>query len=128
MIGGSSLGKDWEFFSSPPRPDRLKGPPSLLSSGTLSQGLKRPWREADHSPPSSAVVENAWSYTSVLSIRLHGVVLSSSTGTVLPLPCSLFKENPWPKERCFHWYEHETEIYRCTFPSTAATAAKNEIW
>jgi hypothetical protein len=24
----------------------------------------RPGREADHSPPSSAVVKNAWSYTS----------------------------------------------------------------
>jgi hypothetical protein len=24
---------DWEFFSSPPRPDRLWGPPSLLSNG-----------------------------------------------------------------------------------------------
>jgi hypothetical protein len=27
-------------------------------------GLKRPGREADHSPPSSAEVKNAWSYTS----------------------------------------------------------------
>jgi hypothetical protein len=29
----SSPGRDWEFFSSPPRPDRLWGPPSLLSNG-----------------------------------------------------------------------------------------------
>jgi hypothetical protein len=27
-------------------------------------GVKRPGREADHSPPSSAEVKNAWSYTS----------------------------------------------------------------
>jgi hypothetical protein len=27
-------------------------------------GVKRPGREADHSPQSSAVVKNAWSYTS----------------------------------------------------------------
>jgi len=27
-------------------------------------GAKRPRREADHSPPSSADVKNAWSYTS----------------------------------------------------------------
>jgi hypothetical protein len=29
-----------------------------------------------HSPPSSANVKNAWSYTSTPPIRLHGVVLS----------------------------------------------------
>jgi hypothetical protein len=32
--------------------------------GTLSLGVKRPGPEADHSPPSSAEVKNAWSYTS----------------------------------------------------------------
>jgi hypothetical protein len=42
----------------------------------LSLGVKRPGREADHSPPSSAKVKNAWSYTSTPPIRLHGVVLS----------------------------------------------------
>jgi hypothetical protein len=38
--------------------------------------VKRPEREADHSPPSSAKVKNAWSYTSTHHIRLHGVVLN----------------------------------------------------
>jgi len=33
MIGGSSSGRGWEFFSSPPRPDRQWVPHSLLSSG-----------------------------------------------------------------------------------------------
>jgi hypothetical protein len=32
--------------------------------GALSLGVKRPEREADNSPPSSAEVKNAWSYTS----------------------------------------------------------------
>jgi hypothetical protein len=32
--------------------------------GGLPLGVKRQWREADHSPPSNAEVENAWSYTS----------------------------------------------------------------
>jgi hypothetical protein len=32
--------------------------------GALSLGVKRPEREADHSPPSSAEVKNAGSYTS----------------------------------------------------------------
>jgi hypothetical protein len=38
-------------------------------------GLKRPEREADHSPPPGAEVKNAWRYTST-PIRRHGVVLS----------------------------------------------------
>jgi len=38
-------------------------------------GLKRPLRKADHSHPSSAEVQNAWSYTST-PLHLHGVVLS----------------------------------------------------
>jgi hypothetical protein len=37
--------------------------------------VKRPEREADHSPPSSAEVKNAWSYTSTPPIRLYGVML-----------------------------------------------------
>jgi hypothetical protein len=32
--------------------------------GILSLGVKWPGREADYSPPSSAEVKNAWSYTS----------------------------------------------------------------
>jgi hypothetical protein len=50
-------------------------PPIQRLPGILSLGLKRPGREADHSPPSSAEVKNAWSYTSTRPIRLHGVVL-----------------------------------------------------
>jgi hypothetical protein len=42
----------------------------------LSLGVKRPGREADHSPPYSSEVKNAWSYTYTPAIRLHGVVLS----------------------------------------------------
>jgi hypothetical protein len=51
-------------------------PPIQWVSGTLSLGVKRPGREPDHSPPSSAEVKNACSYTSIDPIRLHGVVLS----------------------------------------------------
>jgi hypothetical protein len=51
-------------------------PPTQWVPGTLSLGVKRPGREADHSPPTSSEVKNAWSYTSTPSIRLHGVVLS----------------------------------------------------
>jgi hypothetical protein len=51
-------------------------PPIQGVPGALSLGVKRPVREADHSPPSSAEVKNAWSYTSTPSVRLHVVVLS----------------------------------------------------
>jgi hypothetical protein len=44
--------------------------------GALSLEAKQPGREADQSPPSSAEIRNAWSYTSIPSIRFHGLVLS----------------------------------------------------
>jgi hypothetical protein len=47
-----------------------------MGTGGSFPGVKRPGRRADHSPPSSAEVKNAWSYTSTHPIRLHGVVLS----------------------------------------------------
>jgi hypothetical protein len=39
-------------------------PPLQWVAGALSLGVKRPGRETDHSPPSTAEVKNAWSYTS----------------------------------------------------------------
>jgi hypothetical protein len=51
-------------------------PPIQWVLGVLSLGVKRPGREADHSPPSSAEVNNACNYTSTPPIRLNGVVLS----------------------------------------------------
>jgi hypothetical protein len=61
------------FFSTPQRPDRLWSPPSLLSNGYLRlllRRVKRLGRKADHSPPSSVVVNN--------------------DGTVTPLPPYVF--------------------------------------
>jgi hypothetical protein len=51
-------------------------PPIQWVPGTLFLGVKRPEPEADHSPPSSAKVKNAWNYTSTPSIHIHGVVLN----------------------------------------------------
>jgi hypothetical protein len=50
-------------------------PPIQWVPRELSLGVKRPGREDDHSPPSSAEVKE-WSYTSTPPIRLHGVVLT----------------------------------------------------
>jgi hypothetical protein len=44
--------------------------------GALSMGVKWLGHEADHSTPSGAKVKNAWSYTSIPTISLHGMVLS----------------------------------------------------
>jgi len=35
-----------------------------LGTGALSRGVRRPGRDADHSPPSSAKIKNAWNCTS----------------------------------------------------------------
>jgi len=47
------------------RPDVLPNqPPIQRILGALTQGVKRPGREADHSFPSSSKVKNMWSYNS----------------------------------------------------------------
>jgi hypothetical protein len=69
----------WEFFlfTSTSRPALEPAqPPIQWLPGALSLGVKRLGRGADHSPPASAEVKNAWSYTSTPPIRLHDVVLS----------------------------------------------------
>jgi hypothetical protein len=47
--------------------------------GALSLGAKRPGREADHSPPSSAEVKECVRLYLHSPIRLHDVVLSHTT-------------------------------------------------
>jgi len=46
-----------------------------ISEGAISLEVKLPGREADHSPPPSAEANNAWSYISIPSIRLPGVMI-----------------------------------------------------
>jgi hypothetical protein len=45
-------------------------PPIQCVPGALPPGIKRPGREVDNSPPSSAEVKNTWIYTSTPPIRL----------------------------------------------------------
>jgi hypothetical protein len=42
----------------------------------LNPRVKRPGSEADHSLPPSAEVKNEWSYTSIPTVRLYGVMLN----------------------------------------------------
>jgi hypothetical protein len=51
-------------------------PPIQCIPGALSLGVKWLGCEADHSPPSSAEVKNAWGCTPIPPIHLHGMVLS----------------------------------------------------
>jgi hypothetical protein len=59
---------------------RSTQPPIQWVPGALSLGVKRPEREADYSPPTSANVRNVRSYTSTSPIRLHDVVLCQAQG------------------------------------------------
>jgi hypothetical protein len=44
----------------------------LMENRGSLPGDKAAGHEADHSPPSSAVVKNVWRYTSAPPVRLHG--------------------------------------------------------
>jgi hypothetical protein len=55
---GFDSGKELDFISSSPTPDRLPRPCSVVT-GALSPGVNRPGHKADHSPISSAEVKNA---------------------------------------------------------------------
>jgi hypothetical protein len=74
-------------FTSPYRPDRLQGTLSLLSNGYRGSlpGIKRPEREADHSPPASAEVKETWIYTSLCfhlkPIWTYGIQLWGTAST-----------------------------------------------
>jgi hypothetical protein len=60
LDGPGSIPGSERCFSSPRRPDRLRGPPKPANQwvpGALSLGVKGPEREADHSPLSGAEVK-----------------------------------------------------------------------
>jgi flagellar basal body-associated protein FliL len=50
-------------------------PAYSMGTGGSFPGARAAGRETDHSPPSSAEVKNAWSYTITPPICLHGVAL-----------------------------------------------------
>jgi hypothetical protein len=73
---------------------KFVSPPSNEYWGALSLGVKRPRREADHSPPSSSEVKKACTYT---CIPLHGVVLRQAQGQ-LYLYLNVRKDQPFAQD------------------------------
>jgi hypothetical protein len=57
-------------------------PPIQWVPGAFYLGVKRPGRESDHSPPSSAEVKNAWSYISTPQYAFVAWCLVKITGTL----------------------------------------------
>jgi hypothetical protein len=79
MIGVSSPGSGWEFFLHhrvQTGSEAHSASYPMRTRALSSVGVKRPGREADHSPPSNPEVKNAWTYTFTPPIRLHSLVLS----------------------------------------------------
>jgi hypothetical protein len=56
-------------------------PPIQWVPGNLSLGVKRPGSVADYSPPSSAEVKNAWSYSSTPQYVFMAWCLVKHSGT-----------------------------------------------
>jgi hypothetical protein len=76
----SRQGQEFYFFMSSRPALGPTQPPIQWVPGALSPGVKRPGREADHSPPTNAEVKKMWFY-----ISLHGIVLNwLCTGTTSP--------------------------------------------
>jgi len=76
---GSIPGRDKRFFSLLQSVQAGSGPHQVflfsVGTGSCSPGLKRPWREADHAPPSSVGV-NDCSYIRTPSC-LHGCIVTA---------------------------------------------------
>jgi hypothetical protein len=60
--GGS---KNFHFSMSSRLTRRSTQPPIQCVTGALSPEVKRPGRDADHSPPTSAEVKKTWIYSSI---------------------------------------------------------------
>jgi hypothetical protein len=76
-------------------------PPIQWALGSLTPGVKRPARQADHLPPSSSEVVKEWSCNSTISICFHGVY-----GNNITLINYLLKTVFWDVTQCSFvvWY------------------------
>jgi hypothetical protein len=81
----------------------------------VSLGVKRPGREADHSPPSSAEVKDVWSYTSTpLYAFMAWCSVKRSTGTTLHTPSTQMPQQHFKKGHD-HFLTHPFQFTRLTF-------------
>jgi hypothetical protein len=72
---GFRVHAELRISASPYRPDRLCGPPkNPVGTGGSFPGVKRPGRESDHSPPTTAEVEETLVCTSAPPISLQCIV------------------------------------------------------
>jgi hypothetical protein len=87
-----------------------------MDTGAFSLAVKRPGREADHSPPSSAEVKNAWSCTSTPPIRLHGdlplplLSVSRKSYRCIQNTCYIV----WDRDGGIMWY-HGSPVHRMAY-------------
>jgi hypothetical protein len=107
MIGGSSPGRGWEFFSSPPPPNRLWNSHSLLSNGYREFF---PWGKA------AGVVK--------LTTHLHLVPMSRIHGAIPPLP--QYDSVAWcsVKQKSTNYKAHEFSPSFCCFLSCRFCSCK----
>jgi hypothetical protein len=83
------------IFSTPSRPTLGSAqPPIQWVQGALSPGVKRPGREADHSPPSSAEIKEMWIYTSTPTPSWHSAELVKHRDN-FTLRANLIAQRPW---------------------------------
>ena len=66
-------------------------------SSVFSQGVKRPWRKAERSPPFTTTVKNEWSYT---SIPPHSSMTSTTASPLLHMQIHLI----FRYRICHSWY------------------------
>jgi hypothetical protein len=79
ILGYTFVGKELGIFLFTTASRTALGPsqpPIQWVKGALSLWVKRPGREADHSPPSSAEVKECVELYLHSPLRLHGVMLS----------------------------------------------------
>jgi hypothetical protein len=86
----------------------LTQPPTQQVPGALSLEVRRWGREADHSPPSSAEVKNACSYTSTPQHAFMAWCNVKAQGQLLPLP--YFKHI-----QVKYFYKNITQALMCNF-------------
>lgn len=74
------------FLTSPPHSDQPWGPSSILSNRYWDLSMRTSGQhEADHLPPSSGEVKNAWRFTSMSTIHFHEVLLKAREDFIFTL-------------------------------------------